>query len=214
MKAQSLRMLCPVLALLVAGWPAAAGAQEADAGPDPDALSNRLWLEFGAGVGQLAFDSSQYADSGTGLSLEVLAGARLTPRWSVGLAAGAVGIKPSNRNYNAYDYGSSIWGESITNVRLLVQCEPRRDNGWFYAGGVGLAYYHNKPLEDLAGKSGGRIGKGNEFMLRFGYDWPKGPRSHVQASLGVDTGHVSLDAPLSGSFQYTAVSANVAVAFR
>lgn len=199
------RALPVVLALAVLDPHTAAAAE---------AARGRLWLEVGLGIGQLSTGSNEFSSGGTGLWVDLEAGARLNRQWSLGLDIGGLGMRPSRSNYNAGNYFSSIWGEAITNVFLVTQYEPQADRGWFYAAGGGPVLYHNKAIEDAIGSDSGRVGNGYGLMGRIGYDWPRGDRWHVEALLGIESGQIRMDAPLSGSFRITAVTASVNVALR
>lgn len=190
------------------------------AGLDPHAAAaaeaphSRLWLEFGLGIGQLSTGSNDFSSGGTGLWVDLEAGARLNRPWSLALDVGALGMRPSRSNYGAGHYFSSVWGEAITNVFLVAQYEPQADRGWFYTAGGGPVLYHNQAIEDAIGDDSGRVGNGYGFTGRIGYDWPRGDRWHVEAVLGIESGRIRMDAPLSGSFRITAVTASVNVALR
>lgn len=214
MRMHPLRFATWAALLALLAWPCAGLAQEEALDEGAPRLEHRLWLEAGAGLGQMSFESTPYAEPGTGFSLALTAGLRITPNWSAGLLVGGVGLKPSDGNYDPYNYGSTIWGESVTTARLLAEYQPDAGRGWFYGGGAGLAYYHNKPLEDRVGRTGGRIGDGSGFIVCMGYDWPHGARGHVRATFAIDTGSIGLDAPPGGSLRYTAVSALLSYALR
>jgi hypothetical protein len=178
-------------------------------------MPGRLWAEFGLGAGQLSEGSNPASDGGGGFSADLIVGGRLNPRWSLGLDLGGMGIHPANRNYDSNNTYSSIWGESITEVRAVVQYEPAVDHGWLFNAGAGQSYYHNKALEDFVGLSGGRIGDGSAWGVRAGYDWPFGRRGHLQAALGIDSGRINYNVqPLVGAFHFTIVAASVSLALR
>lgn len=204
--ARLLRILAPVGFALAITWARPLHAS--------DALPGRLWLELGLGVGQLSEGSNPFSDGGTGFKVDALAGIRLSPRWSLGIDIGGVGVHPSNRNYDPHNAYSSVWGEGVSLVQVVAQYEPAVDHGWLFAAGTGPAYYHNQVIESAVGRTSGRLGAGHGVGLRVGYDWLRGRRSHVLATLGLDAGRIDFGAPLTGNFRFSTVSATVAAAFR
>jgi hypothetical protein len=142
--------------------------------------------------------------------LDAQLGARLNDRWLAGVNIGGLGLHASRSNYDEYNYYSSVYGETVTNVFLVVQYEPNSEHGWFLGAGVGEVLYGNKALEDLSGRT--RSGTGHGGMARVGYDWPTTRRVHVEAALSCELGTVGADTPI-GNFKYSIIAASFHVAY-
>jgi hypothetical protein len=184
--------------------------QGAPAAPSDPELA-RLWANFGVGYGYMSGRAPSPIDaSGGGPWIDAQFGGRLSSQWLLGLNLGGLGIHAANRNYDPNNSYSSIYGQTVTNVFLVARFEPNTDHGWWFGAGGGKVLYGNKPLQDLSGNS--RSGNGNGGIARIGYDWKPRDRIHFEAELSYELGHISLNAPFPGSFNYSvaALSAHIA----
>jgi hypothetical protein len=176
-----------------------------------DAELGRFWGNFGLGYGSMQTSSGAGTPGGSGLWLDVVAGARISDQWLLGLDIGGLGLHMSGGNYEPCGCNDSIYGEAITNVFLAFQYEPKSDHGWFLGAGAGEVLYSNKFLQDLTGNS--RSGSGHGGLVRVGYDWPTAARWHVEAALSYERGAVGMYAPVSGDFNFSIVAASFHVAY-
>jgi hypothetical protein len=176
-----------------------------------DAELGRWWGDFGLGYGNLNTSAGAGATGGGGVWLDAQLGARINDRWLAGLDVGGLGVHASQSNYDPNNSYSSIYGETITNVFLVVQYEPNSDHGWFLGAGAGEVLYGNKTLEDQFG--GSRSGSGHGGLARVGYDWATAGRVHLEAALSCELGTVGAYAPVGGNFNYSIVAVSFHVAY-
>lgn len=189
---------CAVLVFAVAA-PHGASASASD-----PALG-KIWADFGLGYGYMSVGASAPVDSDAGgVWLDAQIGGRLSSQWLVGFDLCGVGIHAASSNYDPNNIYSSIYGQTVSNMFLVAQFEPQSDHGWWFGGGAGKVLYDNKGLEDVSGNK--RSGNGTGGIARIGYDWPLRNRTHVEASLGYEFGRISLNAPFTGSFDYSVVA--------
>jgi hypothetical protein len=179
-----------------------------------DSAHTGWWLDAGFGGGSLSAGHGTVATGGGGVWIDVTLGAHVNDRWLMGLELGGLGMHPSNSNCgcsNPYSNNYSIYGEAVTHTLLAVRYEPRADHGWVWGLATGPAFYSNQTLEALTGNY--HSGNGWAGMATVGYDWKVGQGStHVEAIVNVEQGHISLNSPLVGQFDYSTVAASVHVA--
>lgn len=185
-----------------------APAVPARAADDPP---GRLWLDFGLGYGNMNSSSTIVPAGGGGLWLDAQIGGRITSQWLAGLDLGGLGMQASSGNYDPNNYYSSIYGQTLTNVFLVTQFEPKKDHGWFFGTGVGEVIYSNKSLDDYFGYSKTYSGLGG--LARVGYDWSFSNRSHFETVINYEMGSVSLGAPVGENLKFSIASLSFHVAF-
>jgi hypothetical protein len=183
-------------------------AMPARAADDPP---GRLWLDFGLGYGNMNSSSTIVPAGGGGLWLDAQIGARITGRWLAGLDLGGLGMQANSGNYDPNNYYSSIYGQTLTNVFLVTQFEPKKDHGWFFGAGVGEVIYGNKSLDDYFGYTKTYSGHGG--LARVGYDWSFSNRSHFETVINYEMGSVSLAAPIGENLKFSIASLSFHVAF-
>ena len=174
-----------------------------------DTSLGRFWADFGLGYGNMHTSSGADSTGGGGVWLDAQLGARINDQWLAGLDIGGLGLHASRSNYDANN--SSVYGETITNVFLALQYEPKSDHGWFLGAGFGEVLYGNKSLEDQSGTS--RSGSGHGGLVRVGYDWPAAHRVHLEAALSCELGTAAAYAPIGGNFKFSIIAASFHVAY-
>jgi hypothetical protein len=179
---------------------AIAAPQVASAEPNDSPL-RRFWADFGLGYGSLRADDSAPPGSGGGVSMEVKVGARLSRQWLVGLDLGGIGLNWKDSNYDPNNFYSNGYSQTLNHTFCVAQFEPKSDHGWWVGAGAGTTTYTNKDMLTPWGQQASGSGHGNRIL--FGYDWPLRQRMHINGSLSYESGGISLEAPFTGSFNYS-----------
>jgi hypothetical protein len=177
-----------------------------------DVPSNRLWLDFGLGYGNMSARSTTIPAGGGGLWLDAQIGGRFTSQWLAGLDLGGIGMQADSSNYDPNNNYQSVYGQTVTNVFLVTQFEPKADHGWFFGAGGGEVIYGNKAVDDYLGYTKTYTGLGG--LVRVGYDWPFGYRAHFETVLNYEFGSASLGAPIGGNLNFSIASISFHVAYR
>jgi hypothetical protein len=176
------------------------------AADDPPA---RLWLDFGLGYGSM--NSSSIAPTGGGgLWLDAQIGGRISRQWLAGIDIGGLGMQASSGNYDPYNDYQSIYGQTLTNIFVATQFEPKTDHGWFLGAGVGEVIYGNKSLDNHFGYTKTYSGVGG--LARVGYDWPFSSHLHFETVFNYEIGSASLGAPIGENLKISIVSLSFHVA--
>jgi hypothetical protein len=203
-------------ALAVAALVAAAslGATQLAAADEPQRKG--WWFDGGIGATSVSVGSDPIASGGGGMWVDVVVGGRLNNHWLMGLSLGGSALKPGSGSYynnsNANCGCGDIWGEGITHSMLAVRYVPRIDHGWVYGLSTGPSFYDNNSVGRITGNY--NTGSGWETGGVVGYDWLlSGAKTHIEAVLNVEQGHISYAAPLTGQFNYTEIAASVHVAW-
>lgn len=191
----------------------AASAAVAPAAPTrAEEPPGRLWLDFGLGYGYMNANAANVPAGDGGLWLDAQIGGRITSQWLAGVDLGGLGMQASGSNYDPnHDY-QSIYGQTLTNVFLVTQFEPKSDHGWFFGAGVGEVIYGNKALDDYFGFTKTYTGLGG--LARVGYDWPISYRSHFETVFNYEMGSTSLGPPIGENLRFSIVSISFHVAYR
>lgn len=156
------------------------------------------WFDIGLGGVSLSSGSNAPV-SGAGSWLDGAIGRRLNERWLMGLQLGGAATSASDSNYNDV-------GGVLAHTMLAVRYVPGIDRGWVWGLGAGRANYSD-------GVIGWYSGAGWAGNAAVGYDWKVGRSSHVEVLLNLEQGHISLDAPLTGGFSYTAIALSAHIAY-
>jgi hypothetical protein len=182
-----------------------------------DASHTAWWLDAGIGGGTMSTGSGGVADGGRGIWIEATLGRHLNDRWLMGLQVGGLGMQPSESScscysgYNGFAANNSIYGETLTHTMLAVRYEAKADHGWVWGLAAGPAFYSNRAFGSLSGMDDN--GNGWSGMAAAGYDWKVGAGStHIEALLNAEHGHISLNSPFTGGFDYSTLAASVHVA--
>jgi hypothetical protein len=155
------------------------------------------WFDIGLGPVSLSSGSNAPV-SGNGSWLDGAIGRRLNNHWLMGLEFGGAATSASDTNYNDF-------GGVLTHTMLAVRYLPGVDHGWVWGLGAGQANYSD-------GVIGLYSGSGWAGNAAVGYDWKLGHSGHFEVVLNLEQGHISLDSPLSGHFNYTAVALSAHIA--
>jgi hypothetical protein len=183
------------------------------------ASHSQWWADAGIGGGTMSASSGSAADGGGGggVWIEATLGHHLNDRWLMGVQIGGLGMHPSGSNcscyggYGGYAANNSIYGETLTHTLLAVRYEPKTDHGWVWGLATGPAFYSNRVIGSLTGTDNN--GNGWSGMATAGYDWKVGQGStHIEAILNAEHGHVSLNSPFVGGFDYSTIAASVHIA--
>jgi len=179
-----------------------------------DETLGKWWFDFGLGYGDLS-TNSPISHGGSGLWVDAQVGGRINSHWLAGIDIGGIGLHANENNCghsdDYYDYYCSVYDETVTNIFLVVQYEPKSDHGWFFGAGAGGVIYDNKQLDDISGSS--HSGEGFGGLVRVGYDWQFRPRNHIEALLSFETADTTVQAPFSGKFNFSVIAASVHYAF-
>ncbi len=198
-------------ALVGLGWLGATRLAAAD-----EAQRRGWWFDAGIGASAVSIGSDPIASGGGGMWVELAVGGRLNNHWLMGLAIGGTGLKAGSGSYYNNNYShcgcGDVWGEGVDHSMLAVRYLPRIDHGWVYGLATGPAFYNNNSVEQVTGNY--NTGSGWETGGLVGYDWLlSGAKTHVEAVLNVEHGHISYAAPLTGQFNYTEIAASVHIAW-
>jgi hypothetical protein len=176
-----------------------------------DPPQGRLWLDFGLGYGNMYSNSTVVPSGGGGLWVDAQIGGRITSQWLAGLDIGGLGMQANSNNYDPNNYYSSIYGQTLTNVFVVTQFEPKTNHGWFFGAGVGEVIYENKSLDNYFGYTKTYSGLGG--LVRVGYDWAFSNRSHFETVFNYEMGSASLGAPIDQNLKFSIASLSFHVAF-
>jgi hypothetical protein len=207
-KAQRAAVMIRFIAVILAAAAAAALSAPVRAADDPPA---RLWLDFGLGYGNMNSSSTIVPTGGSGLWLDAQIGGRLSKQWLAGIDIGGLGMQASSGNYDPNNDYQSIYGQTLTNVFVVTQFEPRSDHGWFFGAGVGEVIYGNKSLDNYLGYTKTYSGLGG--LARAGYDWPYSSRLHFETVFNYELGSASLGAPIDKNLKISIASLSFHVAY-
>jgi hypothetical protein len=194
---------------IVLAWTTAVALAAPAHADDPP---GRLWLDFGLGYGNMSANTTAVPAGGGGLWLDAQIGGRITSQWTAGVDLGGLGMQASSGNYDPYHNYQSIYGQTLTNVFVVTQFEPKADHGWFFGAGVGEIIYGNKTLDDYFGFTKTYTGPGG--LARVGYDWPFGSRGHFETVFNYEMGSASLGAPIGENLKFSIASISFHVAYR
>jgi hypothetical protein len=176
-----------------------------------DEPSARLWLDFGLGYGNMNSSSTIVPTGGGGLWLDAQIGGRISRQWLAGIDIGGLGMQASSANYDPNNNYQSIYGQTLTNVFVVTQFEPKTDHGWFFGAGVGEVIYGNKSLDNYFGCTKTYSGLGG--LARVGYDWPVSSRLHFATAFNYEMGSASLGAPIGENLKFSVASLSFHVAY-
>jgi hypothetical protein len=205
---QGSRAMRHPIAIIISSTIALALSTPLRAADDPPA---RLWLDFGLGYGNMNSRSTIVPTGGGGLWLDAQIGGRITRQWLAGIDVGGLGMQASSGNYDPNNDYQSIYGQTLTNVFVVTQFEPKTDHGWFFGAGAGEVIYGNKALDNYLGYTKTYSGFGG--LARVGFDWPLSNRLHFETVFNYEMGSASLGAPIGENLKISIASLSFHVAY-
>ena len=153
-------------------------------------FTDRLWVAFGLGGGQVQRWSDQAARvHSTTVTGSLRFGVILSPAVRVGLEANGWGVETSDLN-------DPSRGRTVNELLVIAQWYPRRPAGLYLKGGYGWGSYGTNAAGEWGSSALGAVAVGAGWELRvwrhgaftLAADWARGPLGSVDNQVQTETG--------------------------